>query len=78
MIRNAQTMSSVESLYNSRKKYKQDVEYPHFYVDRHNIWAPRRAVFEVPNEADYIVIDVCEDYSASKTNLFLTRFTQWL
>ncbi|MBU5915338.1 hypothetical protein JVW18_23940, partial [Vibrio cholerae O1] len=39
MIRNAQTMSSVESLYNSRKKYKQDVEYPHFYVDRHNIWA---------------------------------------
>ncbi|MGF2904923.1 CHAP domain-containing protein, partial [Staphylococcus aureus] len=46
MIRNAQTMSSVESLYNSRKKYKQDVEYPHFYVDRHNIWAPRRAVFE--------------------------------
>ncbi|HDG8367973.1 TPA: CHAP domain-containing protein, partial [Staphylococcus aureus] len=47
MIRNAQTMSSVENLYNSRKKYKQDVEYPHFYVDRHNIWAPRRAVFEV-------------------------------
>ncbi|HGZ9973804.1 TPA: glucosaminidase domain-containing protein [Staphylococcus aureus] len=73
MIRNAQTMSSVESLYNSRKKYKQDVEYPHFYVDRHNIWAPRRAVFEVPNEADYIVIDVCEDYSASKNEFIFNE-----
>ncbi|KEK68009.1 N-acetylglucosaminidase, partial [Staphylococcus aureus] len=73
MIRNAQTMSSVESLYNSRKKYKQDVEYPHFYVDRHNIWAPRRAVFEVPNEPDYIVIDVCEDYSASKNEFIFNE-----
>ncbi|MBJ6289346.1 glucosaminidase domain-containing protein, partial [Staphylococcus aureus] len=73
MIRNAQTMSSVESLYNSRKKYKQDVEYPHFYVDRHNIWAPRRAVFEVPNEPEYIVIDVCEDYSASKNEFIFNE-----
>ncbi|EVC53165.1 hypothetical protein T680_01846 [Staphylococcus aureus WMCA6041] len=73
MIRNAQTMSSVENLYNSRKKYKQDVEYPHFYVDRHNIWAPRRAVFEVPNEPDYIVIDVCEDYSASKNEFIFNE-----
>ncbi|HCW3603752.1 TPA: glucosaminidase domain-containing protein [Staphylococcus aureus] len=73
MIRNAQTMSSVENLYNSRKKYKQDVEYPHFYVDRHNIWAPRRAVFEVPTEPDYIVIDVCEDYSASKNEFIFNE-----
>ncbi|HEH0888169.1 TPA: CHAP domain-containing protein, partial [Staphylococcus aureus] len=40
---------------------------------RHNIWAPRRAVFEVPNEADYIVIDVCEDYSASKNEFIFNE-----
>ncbi len=64
MIRNAQTMSSVESLYNSRKKYKQDVEYLHFYVDNIIFGHLEEMLFEV-NEPDYIVIDVsrlCIDF----------------
>ena len=49
LIRNARTMSSVEDLYNTRLKYKREAEYPHFYVDRNHVWAPRRTLYEVPS-----------------------------
>lgn len=73
LIRNARTMSSVEDLYNTRLKYKRETEYPHFYVDRNHVWAPRRTLYEVPSAPDYIVLEVCEDYSTSKQGFILNE-----
>ncbi len=72
-VKNANTMSSVEDLYNDRRKYISDREYPHFYVDRNHIWAPRRMVYEVPSDPNNIVIEVCEDFSASKNDFILNE-----
>ncbi|PTI21308.1 glucosaminidase domain-containing protein [Staphylococcus warneri] len=73
LIRNARSMCSVEDLYNTRLKYKRDSEYPHFYVDRNHIWAPRKTLYKVPSEPDYIVLEVCEDYSSSKQAFILNE-----
>lgn len=72
-VRNANTMSSVEDMYNDRKKYKSDREYPHFYIDRNHVWQPRRILFDVPSDPGNIVIEVCEDFSASKNDFILNE-----
>lgn len=72
-VKNANTMSSVEDLYNDRKKYMSDREYPHFFIDRNHIWMPRRIIFDVPSDPGNIVIEVCEDFSASKNDFILNE-----
>lgn len=72
-VRNAHTMSSVSDMYIDRKKYKKEREYPHFYIDRNHIWAPRRIEYEVPSDPDNIVLEVCEDLSASKADFILNE-----
>ena len=75
-IRNANTMCSVLDLYFDREKYLTDKEYPHYFVDRNHIWQPRLETYEVPSHPDNIVIEVCQDLSASKDDFISTRYTQ--
>lgn len=73
IVRNAQTMCGVEELYNTRQKYIRDSEYPHFYIDRNHMWSPRKIKYEVPSDPNYIVIEICEDYSASENEFILNE-----
>ena len=66
-------MCSVQQMYYDRNKYISNSEYPHFYIDRHHIWQPRYTDVKVPSEPDYIVIEVCGDYSDTKTDFLLNE-----
>lgn len=72
-VKNAGTMCSVQQMYYDRNKYISNSEYPHFYIDRHHIWQPRYTDVKVPSEPDYIVIEVCGDYSDTKTDFLLNE-----
>ncbi|EAF9399123.1 glucosaminidase domain-containing protein [Staphylococcus epidermidis] len=72
-IRNANTMCSVLDLYFDREKYLTDKEYPHYFVDRNHIWQPRLEMYEVPSHPDNIVIEVCQDLSASKDDFIVNE-----
>ena len=73
VIRNANTMCSVQDLYYDRRKYIKDAEYPHYYVDRNHIWQPRREMYEVPSHPDGLVVEVCGDFSDSKNDFILNE-----
>lgn len=66
-------MCSVQQMYYDRNKYISNDEYPHFYIDRHHIWQPRYTDIKVPSEPDHIVIEVCGDYSDTKTDFLLNE-----
>lgn len=72
-VKNAGTMCSVQQMYYDRNKYISNDEYPHFYIDRHHIWQPRYTDIKVPSEPDHIVIEVCGDYSDTKTDFLLNE-----
>ena len=66
-------MCSVLDLYFDREKYLTDKEYPHYFVDRNHIWQPRLETYEVPSHPDNIVIEVCQDLSASKDDFIVNE-----
>ncbi|MGW7931886.1 glucosaminidase domain-containing protein [Staphylococcus xylosus] len=70
-IRNAQTMSSVIDLY--RNRHIKNNEHPHYYIDRNHIWSPRKLDYDVPKKEGYIVVEICEDYSASKSEFVINE-----
>lgn len=72
-VRNSGTMCSVQDMYFDRKKYIQDQEYPHYYIDRNHIWQPRLEKYEVPSDPQSLVIEVCGDYSESKNDFILNE-----
>lgn len=66
-------MCSVLDLYFDREKYLTDKEYPHYFVDRNHIWQTRLEMYEVPSHPDNIVIEVCQDLSASKDDFIVNE-----
>ncbi|MFI3131191.1 glucosaminidase domain-containing protein [Mammaliicoccus sciuri] len=65
LVKNAISMDSVHTLYVDRNSIYKDDEYPHYFVDRYNIWSPRSIDYKVPGHGDNIVIVVCEDINTS-------------
>ncbi|WP_432368653.1 glucosaminidase domain-containing protein [Staphylococcus chromogenes] len=66
-IRNTHSMRSVKDMYDDRNKYETEDEYPHYYVDRQNIWHCRDVDYEVPSDPKNVVIEIAEDYSANSS-----------
>ncbi|UXR79065.1 glucosaminidase domain-containing protein [Staphylococcus sp. IVB6227] len=62
-IKNANTMRGVVELYRDRDKLKEEVELPHYYVDRNKVWHCRRNSRVHSSDPDNIVIEICEDLS---------------
>lgn len=65
LVKNAISMDSVHTLYQDRNSIFKDDEYPHYFVDRYNIWSPRSIDYKVPGHGDSIVIVICEDINTS-------------
>lgn len=74
-IRNNLSMHSVRELYTDRRKYTKDYEYPHYYIDANRLWSPRHVDYEVPTDPNNIVIEVCEDFSASDVEFQLNEYS---
>ena len=74
-IKNANFMRSVRELYNDRNEYISAREYPHFFIDRHRIWSPRPIWYEVPDDPDHIVIEVCGDLNDVKNDFIQNEVT---
>lgn len=65
LVKNANSMDSVKTLYKDRNTIFTEKDYPHYFVDRYNIWSPRPVNYIVPNHKDYIVVVICEDLNTS-------------
>lgn len=65
LIKNAVNMDSVHTLYQDRSSIYKEDDYPHYFVDRYNIWSPRPINYKVPGHDDYIVVVICEDLNTS-------------
>ncbi|MCS4487183.1 glucosaminidase domain-containing protein [Staphylococcus americanisciuri] len=73
-VKNAHTMRSVHDLYNDRNQYINTSDYPHYYVDYTGTWSPRDEAYEVPDDSDNIVIEICGDYVDDRDAFFLSEF----
>lgn len=62
-IKNANTMRGVSELYRDRETLKEEVELPHYYVDRNKVWHCKRNSRVYSSDPDNIVIEICEDLS---------------
>ncbi|MFF7217901.1 glucosaminidase domain-containing protein [Mammaliicoccus sciuri] len=65
LVKNANSMDSVKTLYKDRNTIFTEKDYPHYFVDRYNIWSPRSVNYIVPDHKDYIVVVICEDLNTS-------------
>lgn len=65
LVKNANSMDSVSTLYQDRQLIFKDEDYPHFFVDRYNTWSPRLVDYMVPKHVNSIVVLICEDMNIS-------------